>query len=79
MRAKWSASIPRYTRAERVIVPASPDWVASGALEERQNGVEDAFELEKQRRSRKLAESMHTKVVRMNSSFYKYNFESEKS
>lgn len=27
---------PGYTRAERVIVPPSPDWVVSGALEERQ-------------------------------------------
>jgi hypothetical protein len=37
MRAKCSESIPRYTRAECVVVSASPDWVASAALQERQS------------------------------------------
>jgi hypothetical protein len=44
MRAKRSASNPRQTRTECVMLPASPNRAASDALEERRKEqVEDAF------------------------------------
>jgi hypothetical protein len=41
--------------------------------------MEDAIKVEKQKLCRQLAESTHADAVRASSSFYIYDFESEKS
>jgi hypothetical protein len=46
---------PRYTRAECVAVSASPDWVASGALQERQKQGGRRIRIEKARAQSKIS------------------------